>query len=226
MQPEWEKLAAAVKGTIKVAYFDTEQQTGRRPALLGEIQGTPTIRFYKPKPKQGKSNSKKIVLDYQYERKVADMKRWADEQMPNFVEAIRGTKGLTKFQEKAKRNGLPQVILFASKARTSSLTKYLSTEFRRRLLLGEVYPTKTNQEVLDQFQLDQDKLPVLLVIPANGTEPIFYEGEGFSRMKLYNFMATHALSNPVFPTKKKSPEEDEKQQNEESNEAKPVHTEL
>ena len=210
-------MAAAVKGTIKIAYWDTEQAS-RRPTLLGEIQGTPTIRFYKPKPKQGPSNTKKIVQDYQYERKATEIKKWLDNQMPSFVEAIRGTAGLTKFREKAERNGLPQVLLFTSKANTSPLTKYLSTEFRRRLLLGEIYPTKTNQELLKEYDLvENENLPALFVIPVNGTEPVRYEGEGFNRMKLHNFLATHALKTPVAPKKKEEKEETKE---------KPVHTEL
>eukprot|EP00980_Cylindrotheca_fusiformis_P025239 scaffold13311_cov161-Cylindrotheca_fusiformis.AAC.5 len=55
---EWEKLARSVKGQVKVAYWDTKQR-GRPPALLGKIEGTPTIRFFKPKKKQ-KSNADKV----------------------------------------------------------------------------------------------------------------------------------------------------------------------
>ena len=130
---------------MKIAYWDTEQQ-GRRPPLLGEIKGTPTIRLYVPKKKQGDSNAKKVVLDYNYERKAVAMKKFVDENMPDFIEKVSGDSGLEKFQEKAKRNGLPQVLLFTSKAKTLPLTKYLSTEFRRRLLLGEIHPTKPNKD--------------------------------------------------------------------------------
>ena len=162
LTPEWEKLAGAAKGTFKVAYWDTEQQS-RPPNLLGEIKGTPTIRLFVPKKKQGDSTSKKVVLDYQYERKAVDMKRWIDGQMPDFTERVSGTSGLEKFQEKAERNGLPQVLLFTSKAKTSAMTKYLSTEFRRRLLLAEIHPTKPNKQLMDQFGVTE--LPALIVIP-------------------------------------------------------------
>jgi hypothetical protein len=174
--------------------------------LLGQISGTPTIRLYKPVTKQGKSNAKKIVLDYQFERKAVDMKRYVDGQMTNFVEPIRGS--LAKFTEKATRNGLPQVLLFTSKAKTSSLTKYLSTEFRRRLLIAEIYPTRTNQELLKAFELTaDDDLPAMLVIPVNRTEPIRYDGGDFTRRKLHHFLSSHALKEPVFPAQggKKEP---------------------
>jgi protein disulfide-isomerase A6 len=200
LAPEWEKLAAAVKGTVKIAYWDTEQP-GRRPSLLGEIQGTPTIRLYVPKKKQKDGgNSKKVVLDYNFERKAADMKRFLDEHMPEFIERVSGASGLEKFQNKAERYGLPQAILFTSKAKTLPLTKFLSTEFRRRLLLAEVHPKKPNKEIMEKFKVVD--LPALLVIPAGEGETIKYEGDGFTRNKLQSFLSKYALKESVFPSSK------------------------
>jgi protein disulfide-isomerase A6 len=200
LAPEWEKLAAAVKGTVKIAYWDTEQ-AGRRPSLLGEIQGTPTIRLYIPKKKQKDGgNSKKVVLDYNYERKATDMKRFLDENMPEFIEKVSGVKGLEKFQNKAERYGLPQAILFTSKAKTLPLTKFLSTEFRRRILLAEVHPTKPNKEIMEKFNVVD--LPALLVIPAGGGDPIKYQGNGFTRNKLQPFLSKYALKEKVVPPSK------------------------
>lgn len=209
-------MAKAVKGTVKIAYWDTEQQGGR-PPLLGEIKGTPTIRLYKPKKKQGNSNARKDVVDYQYERKAQDMKRFLDEQMPSFIETIRGTKDLTTFTEKAERNGaLPRVLLFTSKAKTSSLTKFISTEFRRRILLAEVYPTKTNKEIMDKFGITD--LPAMVVIRKSEQEGeegmdevIRYEGDGYTKNKLLTFLSAHALKEPYFPPKKKNEEAKDEQ---------------
>lgn len=69
---DWEKLAASTKGIVTIAYWDTEGGS-RPPRLLGEYQGTPTIRLFKPKKKQRnpKTHSEKLVLDYQHgERNV------------------------------------------------------------------------------------------------------------------------------------------------------------
>ena len=206
LTPEWEKLAAAVKGTAKIAFWDTEQG-GRRPSLLGEIKGTPTIRLYVPKPKQGITNHQKVVLDYNYERKAKDMKQFLDQNMPNFAEPIRGN--LTSFVDKANRHGLPQVLLFTSKARTSSLTKYLSTEFRRRLLLAEIYPTAKNKALMAAFDVDEANLPVLLVVRGDGEEPIRYDGNSFTKHRLYSFLSTYALESAVAP-KKKEPKQEAK----------------
>eukprot|EP00586_Coscinodiscus_wailesii_P021887 CAMPEP_0172493508 /NCGR_PEP_ID=MMETSP1066-20121228/24962_1 /TAXON_ID=671091 /ORGANISM="Coscinodiscus wailesii, Strain CCMP2513" /LENGTH=294 /DNA_ID=CAMNT_0013263715 /DNA_START=5 /DNA_END=889 /DNA_ORIENTATION=- len=212
--PEWEKLAAVVKGTAKIAYWDSEQRA-RVPTLLGEIKGTPTIRLFKPKTKQGNSNRKKDVVDYQYERKAKDMKRFLDGQMPTFIEHINGMKAFSSYEDKATRNGLPRALLFTSKANTSSLTKYLSIEFRRRLLLAEIYPNKNNKSLMETYGITN--LPALIVIPPAGddgqmTDPIRYEKDDFSRIKLVNFLSKHALKKPVLAKKtdKKKDTQDKK----------------
>jgi hypothetical protein len=193
---------------VKIAYWDTEQQ-GRPPALLGEIKGTPTIRLFVPKKKQGGGGvNKKVVLDYNYERKAKDMKAFVDENMPSVIERVAGVSSLEKFQEKAGKHGLPQVLLFTSKAKTLPISKYLSTEFRRRLLLAEIHPTKPNKDVMDKYGITE--LPALIVIPPGG-DPIRYEGDGFTKNKLQVFLSKHALKEKVFPAKKKQEEEEEEQ---------------
>lgn len=194
-----------MQGNVKIAYWDTQQQS-RPPALLGEIKGTPTIRLYKPKRNQGDSTKKKTVMDYNMERKAKDMKQFLEYNMPSYIEKIQGTSSLEKFQDKATRNGLPQVLLFTSKAKTATMTKYLSTEFRRRLLIGEVYPTKPNQAVMEKYGI-KDDLPALIVTPPDGGEPIRYEGDGFTKNKLYSFLSKHALKEKVPIKKKEKPEE-------------------
>jgi hypothetical protein len=175
--------------------------------LLGEIKGTPTIRLFKPKKKQKPgSNSEKTVMEYQFERKAKDMKKWMDQQMPNYVEKVAlGQKDLDAFEEKAIRNGLPRAMFFTSKAETMPLTKFLSTEFRRRLLIAEIKPTKKNKEILDKYGVTD--LPALIVIPPSGEgedppEPVRYDGDGFKKLKLVIFLSKYALEEIV----KKNPE--------------------
>lgn len=189
-----------MKGTVKIAYWDTEQR-GRTPPLLGQIQGTPTIRFFKPKKKQGNSNRKKDVLDYQFERKAKDMKRFLDANIPNFIERVNGSTDFTAFEEKAARNGLPRAMLFTSKPHTSSLTKYLSTEFRRKLLLAELYPSKNNKEIMDKYNVKE--LPALIVITEE--DMVIYDKNDYTRNRLQSFLSKYALKEPVFPKKKEEP---------------------
>jgi len=186
------------------------------PPLLGEIKGTPTIRFYKPKTKQGNSDRKKIIMDYEYERKAVAMKNFADTNMPNFVEKVSSGKlDYEKFNAKGVKHGLPRVLLFTSKAgsKTSNLTKFLSAEFRRRILIAEIKPTKPNQDILDQFGITD--LPAMIIVPPpqeSGNEnvdplPVQYEGGKFTKNKLTDFISKHALKTAVVsaPKKKQAP---------------------
>ena len=134
--------------------------------------------------------------------------------MPEFVEKVKDPSDLTKFEEKAQRNNLPQVLLFSSKPNTSPLTKYLSVEFRRRLLLAEIKPNKKNEPILEKYGVT--KLPALIVIPPSAEGggnpiPVVYEGDGFTRNKLSSFLSKHALKDPVLAAKKKeeSPKKEE-----------------
>jgi protein disulfide-isomerase A6 len=189
---------------MKIAYWNTET-AGQPPRILGEIKGTPTIRMFKPRPKQEPgSNKAKLVLDYNGERKAVDLKRFADYQMPNYVEVISAPADLTKFQTKATKNGLPQVLLFPTKDKTMPLTKYLSTEFRRKLLLGEVKPSKTNKEVLEKFGVTD--LPALIVLPVSEDgdgygDPVVYQGSDYTKNKLHSFLGKYALQKMVVPPK-------------------------
>lgn len=192
-----------------MAYWDSEQPE-RPPRLLGEIKGTPTIRLFKPKPKQGNSNSKKVVMDYNQERKAKDMKRFVEYAMPNFTERVKGEEGLKAFEEKAIRNGLPRALLFTAKSDVKPMTKYLSAEFRRRLLLGQVESAEANQAVIDKYDIVD--FPALVVVPPPGEdggkpEIVRYEGK-FTRAKLESFLSKHALKEAREVKKKDTKEEE------------------
>jgi len=138
--------------------------------------------------------------------------------MPSYVEEIvSGMKDLEKFQGKASKNGLPQVILFPSKDKTMPLVKYLSTEFRRKILLGEVKPTKKNKEVMDKFGVTE--LPALIVLPISSSDEagetkyedaVRYERkkEDFTRHKLHSFLSKYALKKIVVPKKSEEKKEE------------------
>lgn len=46
-----------MKGTAKIAYWDTEQGANP-PRLIGQIKGTPTIKLFYPKAKKKQKQQK------------------------------------------------------------------------------------------------------------------------------------------------------------------------
>jgi len=171
-------------------------------------------------------NSQKVVLDYQYERKAKDLKRFVDANIPDFVEKVaNGSSDFEKIYNKAKKHGLPLAVLFPSKPSTMPLTKFLSIEFRRRLLLAEVKPNQKNHDLYTQLGVDETKLPALVVmLPSK--EVIVYEGKDFAKNKLHRFLSEHALKEPVIPQNTKAGEKEATAEQEEAIKLKTTKTEL
>lgn len=201
---------------VTIAYWDTEGGS-RPPRLLGDYQGTPTIRLFKPKKKQRKPGSvaEKQVLDYQHgERNSKDLKKFLEYQLPNYVERIKfGKEDYHKAKTKADKYGLPVALLFTTKASTSTTVKWLSTEFRRRVLILEIPPSDKNQGLREELVggSKDETGAALYVIPgleaATGENAVKFEGDKFSKRKLQDFLAKHALKNPVLEPIAKEEEE-------------------
>lgn len=190
---------------VTIAYWDTEGGS-RPPRLLGDYSGTPTIRLFKPKKNQRKkgSNAEKDVTDYQHgERNLKDMRKFLEYQMPNYVERVKfGRSDYDKVGAKANKFGLPIALVFTSKGTTSTTVKWLSTEFRRKLLIVEIPPTTKNEGLRAELVGDggdTSALPALYVLPPSGSDRDIakYDGDKFSRRKLEDFLKDHALLEPV-----------------------------
>lgn len=198
LTPEWEALAKSIKGTAKIAYWDTEQGANT-PRLIGQIKGTPTVKLFYPKPKKNKNNKKKIILDYNGAREKGPMKQYVESKMPNFVEKINEPKQYEKFTEKAIRNGLPQALIFSKASSTSSLLKYASTEYRKKLLIGEIKQTKKTIELFKKHNIE--KAPAIVIVKPDG-ETVQYTKGKMSFHKVINFLGKHALKEAIVPKKK------------------------
>lgn len=125
---------------MKVAYWDTE--LGHQPpAALGQIQGTPTIRAFKPNPAKG---NKKTALDYNSAREAKDMLAFAVSNMPSLVERVDGVPALDALIRRAKEVGAAVALVFSKSGGTSSSLKTLSVEMRGKVVVGELKQSKAN----------------------------------------------------------------------------------
>jgi len=169
------------------------------PRLIGQIRGTPTIKYIYPNNRKNKpgSNKRKIVLDYQGAREVKAMKEYAETKMPNYVERITSVKKLDAFIEKANKYGLPKAILFTKLRRTSASLKALSTEYRRKLLIGEVRAGKHNKPIFDRYKNDVKSLPACIVLGEDGAKNnVFGKKPTFNRLNFW--FAKFALKKQYF----------------------------
>jgi protein disulfide-isomerase A6 len=143
-----------MKGAVKVAYWDTAQ--GNPPPLIGQIKGTPTIKFIAPHKKNKRTtNKRKSISDYNGERKLDAMLGFSSAQQPNYATSINGNADLKKFEDQAEKYALPKAIVITKESSTSRITKFLSTEFRRKVLIGNVRASKPNKAVIEKFGLDE-----------------------------------------------------------------------
>ena len=105
-----------------------------------------------------------------------------------------------------------------SKSTTSTSIKWLSTEYRRRLLVVEIPPVDKNSKLWklligggdsDSNRHGDNKdekvaLPALYIIPPSSTNDnnkskiITYEGDDYKRRKLQDFFNEHSLKEPAF----------------------------
>lgn len=144
------------------------------------------------------------MTDYQHgERNLKDMRKFLEYQMPNYVERVKfGRSDYDKVGAKANKFGLPIALVFTSKGTTSTTVKWLSTEFRRKLLIVEIPPTTKNEGLRAELVGDggdTSALPALYVLPPSGSDRDIakYDGDKFSRRKLEDFLKDHALLEPV-----------------------------
>lgn len=160
-----------MKGAVKIAYWDTAQ--GNPPRLVGQIRGTPTIKFLYPSKKNKRnSNKKKIVSDYNGERKAEAMYAFAAGRMPNSIQRVNSKKSFETFAEKADKYALPKLVLVTKESSSTVEAKSLSTEVRRRALVAEVRASKPNKDIIAGLNLDdwlRDKSgPKTVVVALKG----------------------------------------------------------
>lgn len=172
----------------------------------------------KKKQRKKGSNAEKTVTDYKHgERNAKDLRKFLEYQMPNYVERVKfGRSDYDKVAAKANKYGLPIALIFTSKGTTSTTVKWLSTEFRRKLLIVEIPPTAQNESLRAELvggggneDTNTSVLPAMYVLPPtvssnNNADPDYggiiakkYDGDKFSRRKLEDFLNIHALPEPV-----------------------------
>jgi len=159
LAPTWEKVATNLKGMVQVVKVDCTVEQ----ALCGrfKIQGYPTLKLFKDKAK--------TVNDYQQAREAAAIIKYATDQIPNNVVAIKDDATLASFL--AKTAELPHVILFSQKSTVAPLYKALSAWFAGKLVLGQV--ASSVKSVVEKYG-PIDSYPRLIVL-KNGEQSV-YEG--------------------------------------------------
>ncbi|KAL3793342.1 hypothetical protein HJC23_003852 [Cyclotella cryptica] len=143
------------------------------------------------------------------ERKADDMASFSLDLMPSFVERIVGEDEITKFKNKAAKYGLPMVLFFSEDRRVMNEMKFLSTEFRRRVLVAQIpFTKKENKNIFFEYGV---RGRALLVVPPQAGAVVTFDGK-WSFHRLLSFFSENALKDEVKPKQPTDSAEQEKSQ--------------
>ncbi|EGC37803.1 hypothetical protein DICPUDRAFT_76580 [Dictyostelium purpureum] len=177
LKPEYEKAAKNVKGLVKIAAINCDEEK----ELCGQyqIQGFPTLKFFATQ-----KNGKKQPEDYQGGRTASAIVKFALSKLPNYSTKVT-EDNLSKFLTSTPS---AKALLFTSKSTTSDLYKALSVDFRNTLPLGEARNIK--KETLEKYQVTS--FPTLLVFTSDDQETfVKYEGK-LEHSSLFKFLQPHS----------------------------------
>jgi hypothetical protein len=156
------------------------------------------------------TNSKKIAVDYKGNRTTKALKSFLARRMPDFSQRVTlGETEMAVVRAHAEQYSLPVAMWFTHNSETSTFSKFLSTEFRGRLVMVEIESIENNTGVLEEYGFSNStEFPELLIMPANSVwskeSTIRYEEDKFTIAQLKNFVSQYvvqdAASNTVTET--------------------------
>mmetsp|Transcript_10171 Transcript_10171/g.13691 ORF Transcript_10171/g.13691 Transcript_10171/m.13691 type:complete len:398 (-) Transcript_10171:63-1256(-) len=184
LTPQWEAAATKLKGLVKVAAVNCDEEANKQLAGYFQVQGFPTIKVFPgtftENPHQ-KGAPFKTPVDYQGQRTADAIVNFGLSQLKYFGEEITDST-LNSFLEQSGK----KVLLFSDKKKTTSLYKSLSGHFNGRLSFGQVHTSNT--QAVEQYGVK--KSPTLLVVKDDGSyEP--YEG-ALNGVELSNYLSKQA----------------------------------
>ncbi|KAJ3031534.1 UNVERIFIED_CONTAM: protein disulfide isomerase (PDI) protein [Siphonaria sp. JEL0065] len=197
LAPEYKKAADSLKGLAKLVAIDCDAEANKPLCGQYQVQGFPTLKFF--------GKNKKSPQDYQGQRTAKAIVDYIIPQISNNVQLI-GTKGKAKSIEEflVQEPTLPRAILISKKSSTSPLLKAISTEFKSRLIVGELRTSEAETlakvEAIKKFE----SYPVLVILPVGVTsadQAVVYDG-ALKSAPLSVFLEKYALPKPKKAAKK------------------------
>ncbi|PHH49666.1 putative protein disulfide-isomerase [Ceratocystis fimbriata CBS 114723] len=199
LKPAYEKAAQNLAGLANVAAINCDEDVNKGLCSSMGIQGFPTLKIVRP----GKKRGRPIIEDYRGERSAGGIVNAVTMGINNHVIKVTD-KDLDKFLESNPEQ--PRALLFTDKGVTSTLVKSLAIDFLSQMSIGQV----RNKEKNTVEKYNVKKFPTLVLLPASGGDPIFYDGE-IKKEPILDFLAQAATPNPdAFKIKSKTVPKDKK----------------
>jgi protein disulfide-isomerase A6 len=186
-----------LKGIVKVAAIDCDEEANKRTCGEYGVQGFPTIKIFKPSKKKGKPIVEGEMLqvtscgrcgeltkvfnyaDYMGERTAKAISDQITKRIPDHVKRLTNTT----FEEfLANKNESAKAILFTNKAKPSPLWKSLAIDFIDVIQFAQV--PNSEKAVAEKFGVE--KFPTIVMLSGGEKEGVVYEGE-LNKPQLFHF---------------------------------------
>ncbi|KAM0329490.1 hypothetical protein ACHAQA_004799 [Verticillium albo-atrum] len=189
LQPAYEKAAKSLDGLAKVAAVDCDDDANKPLCSQFGIQGFPTLKIVRP----GKKSGKPAVEDYNGPRTATGIVDALVDKINNHVKKVTD-KDLDTFV--ASDTDKPKAILFTEKGTTTPLLRSIAIDFLDVITVAQV---RNNQKaVVEKYGIE--KFPTLLLLPADGGEPVVYDG-ALKKAAMVEFLSQAGTPNPDPPAK-------------------------
>ncbi|KAK4565289.1 hypothetical protein LTR86_003906 [Recurvomyces mirabilis] len=191
LQPAFEKAAKSLSGLAKVGAVNCDAEENKPFCGTMGVKGFPTLKIVRPGKKVGRPS----VEEYQGGRTAKAMVDAVVERIPNHVARLKGVEYLDWLEGDRSK-----AILFTEKGTISALLKALAVDFLGVIDVAQI--GKKEKGALEVF--DVGKFPTLVLIPADGGDPVKYEGE-MKKSALVEFLSRAGTPNPdPAPAQKKA----------------------
>ncbi|KAH7156751.1 hypothetical protein EDB81DRAFT_646852 [Dactylonectria macrodidyma] len=191
LQPAYEKVAKSLEGLAKVAAIDCDDEKNKQFCSMQGVQGFPTLKIVRP----GKTTGKPVIEDYNGERTAAAISSALASKINNHV-----TRVTSNELEGFLKGDKPKAILYSNKGTTSPLLRSIAIDFLDVITIGQI----RDKEAAAVKHFNIEKFPTLILIPAEGQDPIVYSG-AMDKKEIVKFLSQAGEPNPdPAPPKKKS----------------------
>lgn len=149
------------------------------------VQGFPTLKIVRP----GKKYGRPVVEDYNGQRTANGIVEAVVSKINNHVTRV-ADKDLESFLA-GKNEDKPKALLFTEKGTTSALLRSIAIDYLDVIAVGQV--RNKEKDAVARFGIS--KFPTLVLVPANGADPIVYDGE-LNKKDMVDFLRQAGEPNP------------------------------
>jgi len=166
LTPEYIKAAKSLDPLVPFYAVDCDAEENKQLCSEQGVKGFPTIKSF---PR----GTKTVPHDYQGERKAGPIVEYMYSEVPNRVAVIKGKEQIEPWLQK---ESIPHALLLTSKPKTPLQWKVLQNKFNKKIAFAA--SKDADGSVAQSFGIESatGKGSVVLVWPADATEPLLYDG--------------------------------------------------